>query len=430
MNLVLIALLMQSFFMPPRTAVENPAVVTPVPKQLKKDYDKLWARFLTGKEDPKIIKDSANLLKKEKDFEPVLMLGAYVDLYAGRRAEAERKLETVLARNPRHRIATNYLADLTFARQEYARASELYARLLALDGARTDVEPKRQKAFLLATENLLRNAAKAEQENRPAEAEAIYREALRIAPNEPILHAGLGELLLRQQKWDEALEQFRRQLELDKSSEDGQRHLAEALMNLGRTEDARAVLDRLRETGNGDEELERRVKELDDLGRWGDDIDQLRQIESSAALTRDQLSAVIVRYFPQVMEFRQTPEIVTDTGDSWARLEIQTIVGVGLIEPLPNHTFQPSRTVSRGELAVVIGRLSRLLGLSAASTPAIPMTDLAVSHPLYSDVQLALSFGMLSLDDAGNFDINGSVSGEEAVSCARQLLELLRVKPG
>src|SRR5262249_34697347 len=148
-----------------RFAAENPAAVTTIPKDLKKDYDKLWARFLSGKDDPKIIKDVDKLLTKRKDFEPLLTLEAYLDLYANRRAEAERKLEIVLSRNPAHRIALSYLAELSFARQDYAKASELYTKLLEVDKTRTDVEPKRQKALLLATENLLHNASAAEQEN-------------------------------------------------------------------------------------------------------------------------------------------------------------------------------------------------------------------------------------------------------------------------
>src|ERR1051325_3451820 len=111
MNLVLVALLLQSFFMPPRLAVENPAAVTTVPQKLKKDFDKLWIRFRTGKEDSKVLKDSEKILKNQKDFDTVLRPQAYIDLYAGRYPDAERKLATVLDRDPLHRIALSYLAD-------------------------------------------------------------------------------------------------------------------------------------------------------------------------------------------------------------------------------------------------------------------------------------------------------------------------------
>jgi len=430
MNLVLVVLLLQSFFMPPRLAVENPAAVTPVPQKIKKDFDKMWARFRTGKEDVKVMKDAEKLLKSQIDSEPVLTLEAYIDLYAGRYPDAERKLATVLAHNPQNRIAVSYLAEISFARQDYARASELYSKLLAIDSSRGDVEPKRQKALLLATENLLRNAAKAENENRLTEAESMYREALRIAPAEPFLHGELGELLLREKKWDEAVVQFRRQIQLNGPNDEAQRHLAEALMNLGRTDEARSLLEELRKTGNADDILEAKVKELEDLGRWGADIQEFRRIESSTTLTREQLSAMIVRYFPQVTEFRQTPQIVTDTEASWASLEIQTIVGVGLVDPFLNHTFQPSKKVSREEFAVALARLSRLLGLFANAAPPVPARDLAPRNPLYSDVQLTVALGLMTLDEAGNFNVNGSVSGEEAVNAIERLSDLLRQKTG
>jgi len=141
MNLVLVVLLLQSFFMPPRLAVENPAAVTPVPQKIKKDFDKMWARFRTGKEDVKVMKDAEKLLKSQIDSEPVLTLEAYIDLYAGRYPDAERKLATVLAHNPQNRIAVSYLAEISFARQDYARASELYSKLLAIDSSRGDVNP-------------------------------------------------------------------------------------------------------------------------------------------------------------------------------------------------------------------------------------------------------------------------------------------------
>ena len=44
MNLLLVLLLLQSLPLPPRYAMENPAAVSAVPKKLKNDYDKLWAR--------------------------------------------------------------------------------------------------------------------------------------------------------------------------------------------------------------------------------------------------------------------------------------------------------------------------------------------------------------------------------------------------
>ena len=64
--------------------------------------------------------------------------------------------------DPANRIAVFYLAELAYAHQEYSQANRFYSLLLSIDSSRTDVEPKRQKALLLATEELLRSAALAE----------------------------------------------------------------------------------------------------------------------------------------------------------------------------------------------------------------------------------------------------------------------------
>ena len=424
MKLFVIALLLQSLPLPPRTGMENPAAVSEVPQKLKKDYEKLWTRFLAGMEDAKVVKDLDRLLKKQKDFSAAVTIEAYVALYQRQDPLAVQKFEQVLSANPGNRIALYYLAELAFARGDYARSSDLYLKLIAVDKTRTDLEAKRQKSLLLATDNLLQSAAKAEEEKRLAAAEELYRQTLGIAPHEPAFHAKLAELLVREQKWDEALVHYRTQLEFGGRNASVERNIAEALMNLGRTEEARVVLDRLRKEGSFDESLDAKVNELEDLGRWGNDIELFREIKSTQVLTREQLAGLIIRYFPQVAEFQQNPQIVTDTQSSWARTEVQVVVGVGLIDPFPNHTFQPSTRVTRGEFAMAISRLVRLLSVSPSTAPPIPVSDLDSGSDLYPEIQLVLGHGLMTLKGVGTFGINGEVSGEEAVPAVARLLRL------
>lgn len=396
MNLLFIALLLQSLLLPPRTLLPNPAVDASVPPKIKKDYDKAWTRFLAGKEDDRLKKDLESLLKKQKDLDAVILIQAYLDLYKADDTQAAQKFEQVLARKPENRVALYYLAELAFARSDYARASDLYMKLLVVDKTRTDIEPKREKALLLATEGLLR------------------------------YHAEMAEKLAKDNKWDEALTHYKKQTELAGANDETEKKIAEALMHLGRTEEAREILNKLRNQGTVDESLEIKVKELEDLGRWGKDIDYFRMIESSGVITREELAAVLVRYFPQIAEFRQNPQVVIDIQDSWARTEIQTVVGVGVIEPHPNHTFQPLDAMTRAEFSVALSRLIRLLGVSPAGAPPVPVSDVSSTHALYRDVQRVLSYGLMSLDDTGNFNIGGSMSGEEAVRAVGRLLDLSR----
>ena len=85
MTFLLIAFLLQAQIpLPGRTDLENPSARNPVPRQLQKDYDKLWKRFLSGKEDARVLKDSEKLLKKNADAVAPLLLQSYVDIHAGR----------------------------------------------------------------------------------------------------------------------------------------------------------------------------------------------------------------------------------------------------------------------------------------------------------------------------------------------------------
>jgi len=188
----ILTLLLQTFAMPPRNIVENPAVISPVPKKQQKDVDKLWQRFVKGKEDAKVLKDADKLLKKNRDLLSLIVMEAYIDLYANRTTEAEARLREVLAVSPTNRIALSYLADFAFTRNDYSQASDLYSRLLEVDPSRNDVETKREKALLLATENLIRSADTAERENRAADAESLYRQAITIVPVIRLCMTGLA----------------------------------------------------------------------------------------------------------------------------------------------------------------------------------------------------------------------------------------------
>src|SRR5262247_1491793 len=204
MNLLLLALVLQSsVVLPPRTGMENPAAVSPIPRKLQKNYDKLWNRFIAGSDDTKLRKDLESILKKEKTFDPAWVIEGYLALYKGDNTAARARFSDALKVNPNNRIAVYYLAELAFARGEYTQAATLYGQLLSMPVSLPDIDTKRQRATLLAMDTLLNGAVTAERENRFSEAEDRYRQALKIAPNEPALHSRLADILMKQNKTEE-----------------------------------------------------------------------------------------------------------------------------------------------------------------------------------------------------------------------------------
>jgi hypothetical protein len=129
------------------------------------------------------------------------------------------------------------------------------------------------------------------------------------------------------------------------------------------------------------------------------------------------------------MELHQTPQIVTDVQNSWASSEIRTVVDLSLIDPLPNHTFEPSTMVTRGDLALTMGRLMRLLSVSPKTTEPIDAPDLASTSALYKEAQLVLDSGVMTLQDSGSFNISGVVTGREAIRSAETLNRIFQQLP-
>ncbi len=62
-----------------------------------------------------------------------------------------------------------------------------------------------------------------------------------------------------------------------------------------------------------------------------------------------------------------------------------------------------------------------------SSSPITPL-DVVPDSTLYRELQPVLSYGLLLLDNAGNFNIAAPVSGEEAVNTAEKLLRLIHKK--
>jgi tetratricopeptide (TPR) repeat protein len=351
---------------------------------------------MSGKEDAKVYGDLQKVLKKNPGMLSGLIVEAYIDLYAGRQLEAEQRLQSVLAKSSTDPVALSLLAQLAYARADFISASDLFARLRNTGALTPSLEPESQRALLLAMEKLLQDAKLAAGRNDLSEAERLYREAMKLAPREPALHEQLAEVLARE----------------------------------GKREEVETAALRTEPQTAADLQREAAVAAPADVGRWGNQIERFHEIQAANSLTREQLAALLVKYFPEVGTFAKTQEILADVEQSWAEASIQAVVRVGLLDPMANHTFQPARTVTRGEFAACIARLTRLLGVSADTTPPIRPVDVVPGSPLARELQPVLGFGLMDLDNAGNFNVGASLSGGEAVNIAEKLLRLLQKNTG
>jgi hypothetical protein len=123
--------------------------------------------------------------------------------------------------------------------------------------------------------------------------------------------------------------------------------------------------------------------------------------------------------------------LVTDVRTHWAATWILSVVRAGVMEPLPNHTFQPQQRVRRVDLAQIASRVLALISARRAGSTAewqaarVTLADVSPDHPTYPAVSQTVAAGVLPLID-GAFMPAQPVSGAELLTAIDRLDALAR----
>ncbi|MCP4655089.1 MAG: tetratricopeptide repeat protein [bacterium] len=178
---------------------------------------------------------------------------AYLYRITGRRNEAARILEPLVAEGRGYPDVYFNLAEIYGSRGHTDRARELYQRALA--GNPEDLR------------TLVAIAKLEVREGRLTEAEAVYREALEIHPGDSRIYNNLANLRYRQGDHAGALELMARAVRLNAGSTTARINYAHMLAGLGRAAEAVAQLESAVRTASDPQLAERAQAELDRLRR-------------------------------------------------------------------------------------------------------------------------------------------------------------------
>lgn len=137
----------------------------------------------------------------------------------------------------------------------------------------------------------------------------------------------------------------------------------------------------------------------------------------------------------QSQELVSMPEI-TDMEGHWAKNFVMDIVTLKIrgLEPYPDHTFHPDEMVNRGEYAMMVeDAIIAITGDSELATKHIGETqsrfpDVNPSHPAYNAVCTASDRGIMDAEINGEFGLNKTVSGPEALLVIRKLKNFLKLE--
>jgi tetratricopeptide (TPR) repeat protein len=275
----------------------------------------------------------------------------------------------------------------------------------------------------------IESARAAAADGRLDEARVAYGRALEASPESAFLHRELGLIERRRGAAPAALAHFRRATELDPFDATSHAQIGELLEAQQDHAGAEAAYRRAAEL-EPSELLNRRIAALVEIAREARLPAPFQAIARSDRITRGELAALLGVRLEAVLATAPPREvIITDTRGHWAASWITQAARAGVMEPFPNHTFQPGTQLRRVDLAAAVSRSVALLAagrpdLRAHLTARPRIADMPAGHLSYPDAAVAVASGVMLLGPGERFDVARPVSGAEAIETVARLRAL------
>ena len=124
-------------------------------------------------------------------------------------------------------------------------------------------------------------------------------------------------------------------------------------------------------------------------------------------------------------------ESYSDAKDHWAASWIKDVMDKGIMEAMPDHTFQPDHKVTRAEYAQMLLRVLVLISNDESlytkhfGEESSMFPDIRTDHFAYNALALCATRGILKAEMNGEIGYNKTVSGAEALLIIRQFQHAL-----
>ncbi|AMY10608.1 tetratricopeptide repeat protein [Luteitalea pratensis] len=337
------------------------------------------------------------VLQAETGYVPALVGRAEALVELGREGDAFESYQAVLERMPDQPVALRRAEVLRFR----AVQSDVSAAQAALSGNRLEEARDHYGRALKASPDsgfLHRDLADVERRlGNTARARGLVDRALVLDPLDARAHALRGALADTSGDTTAALTDYRRALELDPALS----------------------------------ELSKRITEIETGLEEAALPAEFKAIGSTLRVTRGETAALLAYRIPALLQdSARGTVLITDSRRHWAQASILLAARAGAMEVYPNHTFQPSAGMNRGDFAAVV---TRVLNLVAARTPEaaqrwqdarLTFADVRPGHTLYLAISRAVASGVMQPVEGQTFGISRPMTGAEAVAAVDRLTRL------
>jgi tetratricopeptide (TPR) repeat protein len=356
------------------------------------------------------------LIRQQAGFYPAAVGLGYVALAQGRPKDALARFDAVAAVAARYGPALAGRGEALLAAGQRDAALAAFEAALAADASLGDLRRRIDALTLDRIQDRVAAARKAADAGRLDEARDGYAAAIAWSPDTAFLYRDLGAVELRRKNLPGAEQAFQKAVALDPTDARALSGLAAVLDERGNPDGAISALERAYALEPSDA-IRQRIERLRERGQASGLPPEYAAIPGLPQATRGDLAALVgIRLRTVLAAAKSRPSVVaTDVRGHWASGWVMDVIRSGVMDVLPNHTFQPRAVVRRAELARTCSRLLVIAGASPsrADRARVSMADVGAGHLSYDDIAAAVAAGVLALE-GGSFRPSRVVTGKEA----------------
>lgn len=407
---------------PPKTPMQNPATDTPLPQS--SDFNEGYAAYRKG-DQQKARLEFKNVLRKNPEHYAAYLGIAYTYIAENDLDHAERYIQTALDKNPDYIQAHYALAAMLEQKMQYEEALLQWEEIKRVNPEYPEIDQAEKILRLKATEQLMTQAKQISTSNAD-EAIQLYEKAQAIAPEVSQIPLEIAILQLRKGNCNDALKNLEKSGETLPDDPEIQYGYGECLSETGEYDKSLAAYQKSQEL-KPDPNTEERIADTKKILAFKAMPEEYQNIAQTSEINRAQLAALIFTNLKFLEKYGASNSvIIIDVFDHWAKNYIQKAVDTGMMEVFPNRTFQPSRWISKIELARAAARILEILETNEgkkmpATQEDLSLDDVPDGNIYHAMVMKTLRTGVLSLDTDGRFHMNRPVSGAEAQSVINRL---------
>jgi tetratricopeptide (TPR) repeat protein len=395
-------------------------------------HERAWQWLQSG--DPaRAITEFSHVLDRAPGFYPAEAGLGFAYLADRRYRAAAERFRRAAQADAKYLPAWVGQAETQIALGDDAQAIAAMKQILALDPSLTDIQSRLDLVRFRQLQGLIEDGRHARLAGRLDEARRLLEDALARSPASGLIMLELARVEIEAKNLDTAEQRARQAIEAQPGDAEAHAALGAVLTAAGRTVEAAAAFSR--------------AAEIDPRPEWRARSDTLREvadlaalppefgtIENAETLTRAQVAAFIGVRLKALLGAAPSrgAVVATDIRSHWAAPWILPVTQTGVMGVFANHTFQPSATVRRSDLADVAVELVSLAGsrrpadLARWQAARPRFEDVSTAHLSYRSAALAVAAGAMRTHDGSRFDPTGPATGADLAGLVARVEELAR----